>query len=517
MENDWIPYISYKVAKRYRSDMQEILRDPVKFFKWLRVQDKYSGAYKQFELYPEQEALLRQVQHHHKIIVVKPRQIGVSTLLRAYAFWKVYTSKNPIKYGVLSFHDRSAKHLRKMDNLFLAGLPEMLKRHCSIDNTTDLIFDDTQAGLSSYTARSSGGTRSFTLNSAHLSEFAFYPDQEEVLAQVIATVGRGQIVIESTPNTVGDIFHKLCTGAPDNGWHLVTFWWWQHENYRTPAPTDMIYTEEEKKLQDLYGLDDDQLQWRREQVATIGIDKFKREYPASIDDAFSFGSSSYFDPDALDQIEPIIFEGSEREYEEEVYDDDVYAIGVDVAGGVGGDYSCICVVSCASREVVYQYRCNTITPVEFSEKLLWIGQKYNDAMILCESNNHGHVVIQKMLDYGYMNLWYGVDGKHWTTTAKSKIEAYEILREVVSQNMLSRLDMTTLLELRSMTIYKVAPEAPQGLHDDMADAMSLAYRCARDIPQYMIRNAKEGLMDRLISNRRAKRIRLMRLPYKSAQ
>lgn len=511
------PYISYKIPRRHRKDLQDVLADPIKFFRLLRVQDKYSGAYKQFDLYPEQEQLLQQICSSNKIIVVKPRQIGVSTLLRAYAFWKVYTSKDPIKYGVLSFHDRSAKHLRKMDNNFLAGLPEMLKRHCSIDNTTDLIFDDTQAGLSSYTARSSGGTRSFTLNAAHLSEFAFYPDQEEVLAQVVATVGKGQIVIESTPNTVGDIFHKLCKEAPDNGWTLVTFWWWQHQNYRTPAPTDMIYTEEEQKLVNLYGLDDDQIQWRREQVATIGIDKFKREYPASIDDAFSFGSSAYFDPDALDRIEPIIFDGNERVYEKEVYSDDVYAVGVDVAGGVGGDYSCICVVSCSSREVVYQYRCNTITPVEFSEKIMHIAQKYNDAMVLCESNNHGHVVIQKLIDYGYHNLWYSAEGKHWVTSAKSKIEAYEILREMISSDMLSRLDMTTLMELRSMTIYKVAPEAPNGLHDDLADSLALAYRCARDIPSYMVRNAKQGLMDRLISNRRAKRIRLMRLPYRSAQ
>ena len=242
------PFISYKIPRRHKKKIEDVLADPIKFFRLLRVQDKYSGAYKQFDLYPEQEQLLKQIQSSNKIIVVKPRQIGVSTLLRAFAFWKVYTSQDPIKYGVLSFHDRSAKHLRKMDNNFLAGLPEMLKRHCSIDNTTDLIFDDTQAGLSSYTARSSGGTRSFTLNAAHLSEFAFYPDQEEVLAQVVATVGKGQIVIESTPNTVGDVFHKLCKEAPDNGWTLVTFWWWQHENYRTPSPTDMIYTEEEQKL-----------------------------------------------------------------------------------------------------------------------------------------------------------------------------------------------------------------------------------------------------------------------------
>jgi hypothetical protein len=510
------PFISYKIPRRHKKKIEDVLADPIKFFRLLRVQDKYSGAYKQFDLYPEQEQLLKQIQSSNKIIVVKPRQIGVSTLLRAFAFWKVYTSQDPIKYGVLSFHDRSAKHLRKMDNNFLSGMPDMLKRTCGIDNSTDLVFDDTQAGLSSYTARSSGGTRSFTLNSAHLSEFAFYPDQEEVLAQVIATVGKGQIVIESTPNSVGDVFHRLCTEAPDNGWTLVTFWWWQHENYRTPAPLDMVYTEEEERLVALYGLDNDQIQWRREQVATVGLEKFKREYPGCIDDAFCFGNAAYFDPFALDQIEPIHFTSNDRIYED-VSDEDVYAIGVDTAGGVGGDYSCICVVSMASREVVYQYRCNTVSPAVFAEKVMMIAMKYNEAQVLCESNNHGHVVINKLEEWGYKNLWYSAEGKHWVTSAKSKINAYEILREMISNNMLSRLDVSTLMELRSMTIYKVAPEAPPGLHDDLADSLAFAYRCARDIPSYVIRNAREGLMDKLINKKRAKNIRMMRLPYRSAE
>ena len=41
------------IPKRHRKAMKEILEDPVKFFKLLKVQDKYSGAYKSFDLYPE--------------------------------------------------------------------------------------------------------------------------------------------------------------------------------------------------------------------------------------------------------------------------------------------------------------------------------------------------------------------------------------------------------------------------------------------------------------------------------
>ena len=504
------------LSKSQRKQLGPIFKDPIKFFRLLRVQDKYSGAYKQFDLYPEQEELLRKLDKHQKIIVIKPRQIGVSTLLRAYAFYRAYTAEDPVKFGVLSFHERSSKHLRKMDNGFLRGLPDLLQRETSIDNTTDLIFADTGAGLSSYTARSSGGTRSFTLNSAHLSEFAFYPDQEEVLAQVMATVGQGQIIIESTPNNIGDRFHTLCSGAPDNGWTLICFWWWQHNHYRLPAPRNMVFTPEERQLKKAYGLDDDQIQWRREQVATLGSDKFKREYPACIDDAFHFGTSAYFDPNDLDMIEGLTFNGNERKYED-VYDDDIYAIGVDCAGGVGGDYSCISVISMASKEIAYQYRCNTILPVDFATHVLQVAQLYNEATVLVETNNHGHLVLHKLVDWGYKNQWKSHKCKDWVTSAKSKIEMYEVLREMISNNMITRMDMTTLMELRSMTIFKVAPEAPPGMHDDMADSLALAYRCSIDIPSYLVQNAKRSWMDDMISSRRANRMRMVRLPFKRAE
>ena len=94
------------LSKSQRKQLAPVFKDPIKFFRLLRVQDKYSGAYKQFDLYPEQETLLRKLSQHQKIIVIKPRQIGVSTLLRAYAYYRAYTAEDPVKFGVLSFHNR---------------------------------------------------------------------------------------------------------------------------------------------------------------------------------------------------------------------------------------------------------------------------------------------------------------------------------------------------------------------------------------------------------------------------
>ena len=280
-----------------------------------------------------------------------------------------------------------------------------------------------------------------------------------------------------------------------------------------PAPKKFRQTDQEKALVERYGLDNEQLYWRRQQIATLGIEKFRREYPACMDDAFFFASSTYFNPDDLLKIEAIPFTDTERIYEEPL-EHDRYAIGVDVAAGVGSDYSAITVVSMSTNQPVYHYRSNTISPTDFSDVVLRVAQKYNEAKVLCESNNHGHVVLYRLRHLGYRNLWLSHKGMDWVTSVKSKLDAFETLREYVNAGMITCLDMQVLAELRALVVLRVTPEAPKGMHDDMAMSMALAYRCLRDIPRRLLTNARRNHMDMLISEQRAKKLRDMPIPWK---
>jgi hypothetical protein len=103
----------------------------------------------------------------------------------------------------------------------------------------------------------------------------------------------------------------------------------------------------------------------------------------------------------------------------------------------------------------------------------------------------------------------------WTTTAKSKIDAYDTLREMVANQILFRLDQSTLQELRSIQILKVTPEAPSGLHDDLAMALALAYRAVRDTSPSLRREATEHRMTDAIKAARVRRIRKSATPWRS--
>ena len=271
-------HIPKSVPKEFRARIEPVLQNRETFCQMLQIKHKQLRRFVPFAPNDAQKRLWKVLDEHNRVIVVKARQVGISTATRAWQFHRAYTSPHPEVFAVLSFHDRSARNLRRMDRAWLRGLPKALQRPLALDSATDSEFEDTGAGVSSFTTGGKGGTRSYDFTGAHLSEFAFYNDPGEVLSQVVSTVGDGSLIIESTANVPGDTFHQLIEGAPENGWRVFTYWWWEHAAYRAPAlPDNFVRTEEEEGLVERFGLDDRQLQWRRAQIGTLGAARFRRE------------------------------------------------------------------------------------------------------------------------------------------------------------------------------------------------------------------------------------------------
>ena len=506
------------LPKNMLPKVHRLIGDRALFCRLLPVVDKTSGKQVQFAALPAQEKVWLALDRSNRVIVVKARQMGISYAVRAWQFHRAYASTNPEKFAVLSFHARSATNLRRLDRTWLNALPELMKRPTSVDSATDTIFSDTGAGFSAFTTGGRGGTRSFAFTGAHLSEFAFYTDPDEVLAQVLATVGDGPIVIESTVNAPGDAFHRLVEGAPQNGWEVVFLPWFEHGAYRHDAPEGFTPTPEEARIAALHGLDNDQLAWRRVQVGTLGEHKFVREFPATIQDCFAgVSKSAYFSSEALAEIEAVHFAPGDDAQLEEADAEDYYVVGADPAGGTGGDYSAIQVVSCATLQPVFSWRSNTCAPHEFAAKLVEVASEYStlhgNPLVLVESQNHGHAVLRELHHFNYRPLWVDENGKPWVTTHKSKIDAYDGLRELIDGGMVTRLDAATLMELRSIQITKVSPEAPPGLHDDLSMALALAYRAYRDAPSAKKRQSRDKMMEGMIARVKARKTKSRTLPW----
>lgn len=517
-------FVPRTVPSALRAKMARALGSLPAFAKTLRVQDKDSKKLIPFKSLPMQDKIFAAVEGGAKrIVILKARQVAATTGCKIVLQWMASTTKNAAMHAIVSMRDDSATSMLAENRRWAEAQPKLLRREFSIAKSGALEFADTKASIKAFTSRStSGGLRSFSPTAAVISEAAYAPDLEEVVAQVDAAVGDGLLIVESTANNPADFFSKLVAGAPANGWTLLTLFWWEHPKYcdepeMIPPGFEATLSQDEINLRERYGLSPGQLHWRRRTAARIGSDhKFRREYPACMDDCFLDREGGFMDATVLERVTPIentptaMGLGAFCEIEAP-RSTDRYVMGVDVGGGVGGsgDYSALCVVSVATRQVVYVERSNNMTPAQWAHRVVQVASRYHSALVLAESNNHGHALLLEIDHCRYRQLWLSTEGKPWVTTLQSKLDALDTLREATQ--LMRVLDQTTLLELRGLTIPrgKVAPEAPKGAHDDAAMACALAYRCLRDIPSSWRTEAKsqEAVVDVILAAARAQRVR----------
>ena len=477
--------------------MKRFREDPRDFFKFLHVLDKDAGKVIPFVLNDEQEVLLDALLEHNKVVVCKARQIGCSTLIRAYFLWKTYVSTEPTTSTIISYTRASADHLHSIDKEFYVGLPKPLQRKLSKQSSRTLTFKDTKSTLRSFTAGGkAGSTRSF----------------------VVASVGEGQIVIETTPNGPGDKYHELVVAAPQNGWHVCFFPWHKHRNYQKKSqfhhPNIPQMSDDELSIQKSFGLSKAQMYWRRTQISTMGLDKFKREYPASIDEAFMSDSKLFYPTDVLDKCE-ILQQNNTEWVDDEHIIGDRYYMGVDVALGTGKDFSAIVIISGTSLQPVYIYRSNTILPENLAEKVFDLYHEFEEPRTIVEADGPGYTVLYRLKEWRLKNLYKQKNGKDWHTRSENKLKIFDHVRSLLCNEMLECLPQILWSEMRNCTMNdKGTPGHPKGGHDDTLMAFCLAQWFAYLEPTPTFTQTRQTMIEKFKSKQRARNIRAMgQIPY----
>ena len=454
-------------------------RDPVAFVSQLKVYDKPSRMMIPWRLWPEQRNVLDAVRKHRRIIVLKARQMGVSNIVRAATLHAIHFTNQPRRAVVVAHRDKAVVGMIRIDRRIMRNMPPWLHRPLLHEGDHGYEYKGSHAGVEGYTAGGLGGSRSDVAVLAHLTEFAYYRDGESVLAGVESTVGdTGRVIVESTVAGPSGYYRELVEQAqrPESPWHLVFFPWFAHAAYATRPPEGFAPTAEEQERARHYSLTPSQLAWRRKKIETIGELWWHREFPSTPEEAFQAAEGVYLPGSVIASI-------STAWHQQPPAPDRVYAGGADVGGGVGGDYSTLFIVDVLTGELAYFYASNTLTPVQFAEHVAKTGRAYNVAKLLVESNNHGHVVLLRMRQLGYMNLWRSIKGKDWVTTEASKLEAFERMKvRLAEYGRPSRLPRSTVMQLQSLAV-KPGKLAPEGLgkHDDEAVGLALALRCAEDV------------------------------------
>lgn len=288
------------------------LRDDFKFYarNCLKIRTK-SGAVEAFGLNRAQSYIHERLEDQRqrtgrvRALILKGRQQGCSTYVGG-RFYHRTTWSNGLRTFILTHEDQATQNLFDMVNRYHEHCPVFVRPSTGAANAKELLFDKLDSGYKVGTAGTRGVGRSSTVQLFHGSEVAFWPNAETHAAGVLQAVPDEEgteVILESTANGVGNFFHQKWRDAEKGiGDFIAVFvpWFWQEE-YRKQVPDGFELTEEERAYKDAYGLDAEQMAWRRNKIADLKDEAlFKQEYPANAAEAFQMsGHDSYIKPESV--------------------------------------------------------------------------------------------------------------------------------------------------------------------------------------------------------------------------
>ncbi len=357
--------------------------DPVYFLgKYGIIQHPVRGKVN-FNLYDFQEKSLESFMKHDYNIVLKARQLGLSTLTAGYALWMM-TFQQDKNILVIATKQETAKNLVTKVRVMHANLPGWLKQPCVEDNKLSLRYKNGSQIKAVASSEESG--RSEALSLLIIDEAAFIDKIDTIWGaaqQTLATGGRALVI--STPNGVGNFFHKTWIGAEDgtNDFNFIKLHWSVHPERGQ--------------------------EWRDEQDKLLGPSLAAQE----CDCDFITSGRGVIDGLLLEKMkessvrEPIEKRGIDSNYwiwQPPNYTKN-YVVSADVSRGDGTDYSAFHIIDVETLEQVAEYK-GKISTQDFGNMLVNVASEYNNALLVVENNNIGWAAIQQVIDREYPNLFY---------------------------------------------------------------------------------------------------------------
>jgi hypothetical protein len=419
-------------------------------------------------------------------IVLKARQVGITTYIAARFFIQTITTPGTLTVQV-AHSDESAQAIFNIVHRFWENLPNSRVRRGALiksrSNVRQIVFPRLDSEYRVETADDNAG-RGMTIHNLHCSEVSRWPrGAEDTLASLrAAVVPDGEIVLESTPNGAAGLFFEEWDKAEERGYTRHFFPWWYEDSYKEDPKKRLVeaLTDEEKNLMTLHGLTEEQIAWRRWRWKLLR-GQAAQEYAEDPVSCFLASGECVFDMEAIQKAAAAAGGPVESEDNGRLAvwlppaGQRQYIIGVDAAGGgTEGDYACAQVIdreSCLQCAELHGH----FPPFELARRLVKLGEKYGNALIAVERNNHGYGVLAHLKEARYENLFAqsGQDG--WLTSVVSRPAMIENLAAVLMTQPELFHSPRLLGELKTFVRYADGHgAAAEGAHDDCVMAMAIA-------------------------------------------
>ena len=442
--------VQQQYTKKELQEYTRCMKDPSYFAKnYCKIIHLDRGLVN-FELYPYQQKMFDHFMENRFSIVLACRQSGKSISSVAYLLW--YALFSPEKtIAILANKGATAQEMLGRVHLMLENLPFFLQPGCKALNKRSIEFSNNSRIVSAATSGSS--IRGMSVNLLYLDEFAFVEKAADFYTSTYPVVSSGkdtQIIITSTANGIGNMYHKLWEGAMQKVNEFIPFrvdWW------------------------DVPGRDDE---WKAKTISNTSQLQFDQEFGNTF---FGTGDTLIaahvlLEQQATPHVE--VLEGGDLLVYEPPNKKTNYVMTVDVSKGRGQDYSTFNVIDISQRpfKQVAVYRNNTISPILYPNIIYKYATLYNEAYVIIESNDQGTLVTNGLyqdLEYENLHMESAIKADRIGVEMNRKVKRIgcSAIKDIIENGKLNIVDPQTITEMSTFVAKGVSFEASEGNHDDL--------------------------------------------------
>jgi len=422
-----------------------------------------------FRTFKFQKQLLKDFHDFRYNVILKGRQLGISTIVSGYVAWMMlfYKEKNIL---VMATKQNTAIEIVDKVRDMVESVPNFLKiATVSTNNRTKFELSNGSKIQGVPTSKDAG--RGQALSLLIVDEAAFVENMDDLWTGLLPTISTGgRCIALSTPNGVGNWFHKtyIDSEAGANNFKPTRLPWTVHPEYT------------------------------QEWFDNITKNMSKREIAQEFECNFNASGETVIHGDDIIRLKAVVKEPEYKTWVDRNYhvwkpyqSGGSYLLVADVARGDGKDFSVFHVIDVKEMEQVAEYQ-GKIDPDTFAKLINDVGMEFGGCMVVVENNNIGYSVITKLVDMRYPNIYYSTKASHdfvdssmaqytsnsvpgFTTTQKTRPLIVAKLDEFVRNKIIKINSLRTINELDTFLWINGRPEAQRGYNDDLV--MSLAIAC----------------------------------------
>lgn len=459
--------------KRITQELIKCGNDPIYFINnYVKIAHRQRGRIF-FKTFDFQDDLLEMFVEDKDVIILKARQLGISTLTAAYSLWYMIFHKDKAIMTIATKLEVARNLLSKTREMY-DDLPDFIKKFSpvdpKVDNKTNFKLANRSWIKASATAKDAG--RSEALSLLVIDEAAFIDGLEDLWKGIEGTLSTGgRCIALSTPNGSGGWFYDRYIESLSN------------LNHFTPVKLPWYVHPERSQ------------EWYEERKKRMSVRDLAQEHECS----FNASGMTLIDPEDLERIEtkevckPKYILGIDRNlWLWENYNPHcTYLITADVARGDGEDSSAFHIINSTTLEQVGEYR-GVLEYDDFANFLNKVGRDFGECMIVIENNGLGITVCKELMKLGYVNVYHHKKGTHeyvepyivegrkdvvagFAMSERTRPLVIAQMKDFIRHKKIKIQSERTLYELKTFIWNGKRAEAQRSRHDDLV--MSLAVGC----------------------------------------